>query len=213
MKTLKKETVLTINDYQDFAKTTAIYDSKYKIIYPLLGLINESGEVLGKLKKTMRDNSFVFDEEYTEKMVKELGDVMWYTAALSSDLDIHLEPLLYCGKDIITFNEFQDFIKSTLYLPNDNKLIYFILQLTKTCGKLSELSLTVNWDLHTDDIINQLSSVQFKQYGKLIKSIITWISLIADQLKIDLDHVIKGNVDKLSSRKERNTLHGDGDNR
>ena len=42
-----------MNEYQADMAHTAIY--KDKIIYPAFGLVNEAGEVAGKLKKIMRD--------------------------------------------------------------------------------------------------------------------------------------------------------------
>ena len=85
---------MTFNDYQEKAVKTAIYGSGSTIIYPALGLANEAGEVLGKIKKVLRDK----DGDFTSKETKiaiadEMGDVLWYIAALSRDLDIPLETI------------------------------------------------------------------------------------------------------------------------
>lgn len=81
---------MTFTDYQHYAATTAVYDEKYAIIYPALGLANEAGEVLGKIKKVLRDN----DGEYTDEQLKgisaEIGDVLWYMSALCRDLGVEL---------------------------------------------------------------------------------------------------------------------------
>jgi len=42
---------MTFNEYQNEAAQTAVYSDNSKIIYPALGLSNEAGEVLGKIKK------------------------------------------------------------------------------------------------------------------------------------------------------------------
>ena len=42
---------MNFKDYQKKAIGTAVYPKKYKVIYPALGLGDESGEVLGKIKK------------------------------------------------------------------------------------------------------------------------------------------------------------------
>lgn len=82
------------NDYQLFAEDTAIYPDKGMFLgltYAVLGLANEAGEVAGKLKKVMRDNDFDTESEFfRESMKSELGDVLWYLAAVCSELDIEL---------------------------------------------------------------------------------------------------------------------------
>lgn len=82
---------MTFKDYQDKAVETAIYGAGNKIIYPALGLANEAGEVLGKIKKVLRDKEGVFTEETNKAIGDEIGDVLWYIAALARDLDISLE--------------------------------------------------------------------------------------------------------------------------
>jgi len=85
---------LTLNDYQADTASTAIY--KWPIIYPALGLANEAGEVLGKIKKMIRDDDVRFDgermltESQREDIAAELGDVLWYVAALARDIDYSL---------------------------------------------------------------------------------------------------------------------------
>lgn len=84
---------LTFKTYQDLAKTTAIYDQKLKIIYPALGLGGETGEVLEKIKKVLRDSNGVFSEEKKKEIKKEIGDACWYIAALATDLGLNLEEI------------------------------------------------------------------------------------------------------------------------
>jgi NTP pyrophosphatase (non-canonical NTP hydrolase) len=80
------------NEYQREASETAIYREEVKIIYPALGL-SEAGEVQGKVKKVLRDKGGVFDEEIKREIGKELGDVLWYIAALSRDLELSMESI------------------------------------------------------------------------------------------------------------------------
>jgi NTP pyrophosphatase (non-canonical NTP hydrolase) len=77
-----------LNDYQQAASKTAIYKSEHSILYPALGLAGEAGEVANKVKKMIRDGSFD-----RAGIVAELGDVMWYIAALSRDLNIDMHDL------------------------------------------------------------------------------------------------------------------------
>lgn len=76
---------LNLNDYQAKAVVTAIYPETANITYPAMGLANEAGEVLGKVKKIIRDGAFS-----REDILDELGDVLWYAAALARDLNSEL---------------------------------------------------------------------------------------------------------------------------
>ena len=76
---------LTLNLYQNKAVKTAIYPHTAQITYPAMGLANEAGEVLGKVKKIVRDGTFNRSD-----IIDELGDVLWYAAALARDLDVTL---------------------------------------------------------------------------------------------------------------------------
>lgn len=81
---------MNMNEYQDLAVETAIYDDEFSVIYPTLGLVGEAGEVAEKIKKGLRDG--VEDEEaWIKAMSRELGDVLWYLAAISRDLGLTLE--------------------------------------------------------------------------------------------------------------------------
>ena len=81
-------------EYQELAKWTAIYPVGYKKVYPALGLCGEAGEVAEKIKKSIRDGiDYGYEEEFKAELTKELGDVLWYVAALASDLDISLNEI------------------------------------------------------------------------------------------------------------------------
>lgn len=94
-----KEIKLKINDYQIDARKTAIYDSKYAIIYPVLGLCGESGEVAEKVKKVLRDSGGEFTDEKKEEIKKELGDIIWYIANVAADLGFTLEDICKTNLD------------------------------------------------------------------------------------------------------------------
>lgn len=84
---------MTLNDYQLKALETANYPQEFKIIYPVLGLTGEAGEVSDKVKKVIRDNNNVFTDDRKQEIAKEIGDVLWYIATLSHDLGYSLEEI------------------------------------------------------------------------------------------------------------------------
>lgn len=83
----------SMNEYQADAATTMIY--KDKIVYPAFGLSNEAGEVLGKLKKLLRDKDGFDNISSKDRaaLADELGDVLWYIAALAKDLNISMNAI------------------------------------------------------------------------------------------------------------------------
>ena len=87
---------MTFDEYQEFAKTTAIYSDNAKVVYPTLGLSGEAGEVAEKVKKNIRKSKFGSFEFYGNELddiAKEIGDVLWYLSALSSDIGYSLEDI------------------------------------------------------------------------------------------------------------------------
>jgi len=71
--------------YQNAASDTAIYKAEHRVIYPALGLAAEAGEVANKVKKILRDNKFD-----REGIADEIGDCLWYIAALCRDLNVDM---------------------------------------------------------------------------------------------------------------------------
>ncbi len=71
--------------YQKEAARTAIYKAEHAVLYPALGLAGEAGEVADKVKKILRDDKFDRDA-----IAKEIGDVLWYIAALCRDLNVDM---------------------------------------------------------------------------------------------------------------------------
>ena len=76
---------MNFDEYQKFARSTAIYPDECKVVYPALGLCGEAGEVAEKVKKNIRDGKSL------DGVVLELGDVLWYISALADDLGVTLE--------------------------------------------------------------------------------------------------------------------------
>lgn len=88
---LATDEALKSDKYQEQAFEFAVYPEKgtcsnAALSYTALGLNGEAGEVAEKVKKYIRDGGAL----PRDALVKELGDVLWYVAAMASELNIPL---------------------------------------------------------------------------------------------------------------------------
>lgn len=79
------------DSYRQLAKTTAVYPeartgSLAELMYLALGLAGEAGEVANKVKKLYRDG-----DRDREKLVSELGDVLWYLTRLCDEIGMTID--------------------------------------------------------------------------------------------------------------------------
>lgn len=80
---------MNFDQYQEQAALTAIYPTSADVMYPLLGLVSEVGEFSGKIKKSIRDGT----EIDNTMLGAELGDILWYVAALATDCGWSLDEI------------------------------------------------------------------------------------------------------------------------
>ena len=89
---------MTLNDFQKTAVKTEMMKrdatlsaNDPAIIAKVLGLVGEAGEVAEKFKKIVRDKNGEITNENIIELTKELGDVLWYVAALADYLSVELD--------------------------------------------------------------------------------------------------------------------------
>jgi NTP pyrophosphatase (non-canonical NTP hydrolase) len=98
---------MNFDEYQAESRKTAIYpDIGSNLQYPALGLCGECGEIAEKIKKIMRDKAGVVTLDDREGIRQELGDVLWYVAALCSELDLKMGDV--AGFNILKLKSRQD---------------------------------------------------------------------------------------------------------
>ena len=94
-------TIELADDYQAFAESTmlpSITDNAET--YLLLGLASEVGEVHAVAKRAIRDGTARAEVE--EKMLAELGDVLWYVACLAAEYDLTLSDVMRANIEKLT---------------------------------------------------------------------------------------------------------------
>lgn len=87
---------LSFNEYQRRTAETAIYPGQGTVdglVYTVMGLVGEAGEIANKVKKVLRDNGGVLSDEAAWQIADELGDVQWYLARMANELIFSLEEI------------------------------------------------------------------------------------------------------------------------
>ena len=86
---------MTFDEYQKQALTTNLRkdDQLQELMQQVLGLGDESGEVLAIFKKWIRDDGADISRLDRTKVAKELGDILWYIAVVAHDLDISMDDI------------------------------------------------------------------------------------------------------------------------
>lgn len=110
------------------------------------------------------------------------------------------------------FDEYQEKIKEfDLYKPDKLTEVGFIEKVLGLTGEAGETADKVKKVLRDKD--GSATDEDKKEIVKELGDVIWYVASIARYLDIPFSEVAKMNVEKLTSRKERNKLHGAGDNR
>ncbi len=89
---------MNLNEYQALAQRTSGNGTPHghdRVLNGILGLVGEAGECADIYKKAMfQGHTFI-----TERLIEELGDVLWYCAELATGLGYTLEDVAQCNID------------------------------------------------------------------------------------------------------------------
>lgn len=105
---------MNINEYQEAAVATAMYENYARVLYPTLGLCGEAGEVAEKIKKRIRDHGGNMEcPEFKRQITRELGDVLWYIANIADDLGISLAIIAQTNLDKLADRKQRDMLSGS----------------------------------------------------------------------------------------------------
>lgn len=170
-------------EYQDAARSTAVYPNKLEFLYPALGLAGEAGELCDKIA---RDAS-------SDEILKELGDVLWYVANVALD----------CGLLLHLVAEDDDWHKIDPIFA-----INMPAELAKHVGVVCEMAKKTARDDGGTVTEERREKVRDGLHGvlrTLAGMVIPW--------GFSLKDAAEANIAKLKSRQSRGVLKGSGDNR
>lgn len=109
----------------------------------------------------------------------------------------------------MNFADYQKKSRKTAFYPNVNhNFIYPVLGLAGESGEVAEKIKKVLRDKE-----GKVDEKTRQEIVKEMGDVLWYLANLAAELGVSLEEVAQKNLEKLQSRKERNKLHGSGDNR
>lgn len=109
--------MLAFAEYQDAAIATAVYPEDYPsnsnvmgLIYCVLKLNGEAGELAESVGKSMRDENFLISVDRRHKLLLELGDVLWYITNAAKELNSTLEEVAILNAEKVSSRKARDVV-------------------------------------------------------------------------------------------------------
>lgn len=204
-------TQFSFETYQEGARTTAIYPGRGTpegLLYATQGLAGEIGEVLGKLKKSLRGDYKLMDRR--EPLLAELGDVLWYISACCDEAGTEL---VYLGAGNV--DGFEDSVRElieSIEVPEGWRRTLNSLLHTTSILLLADLGMLATCTLTLAQVREERPAAA-DLVKNVLRSVLVHVGAMVYLLDSDISEVGQANLDKLNARKESGTLKGDGDNR
>ena len=106
---------MEMNEYQNEATKTFQFNPDVidPLVYAVLGLVGEAGEVADKLKKVYRNDEGRMTDDFKEDIRRELGDVLWYISQTARIMDISLDDIAQTNIEKLRDRQERNVIKST----------------------------------------------------------------------------------------------------
>ncbi len=82
---------MNLNEYQEQAARTDIRPDPSDVSFPLLGLAGEVGTLVAEYKKSLRSGEMYVG--FRDQVAEELGDLLWYVAALARTCGLSLDDI------------------------------------------------------------------------------------------------------------------------
>lgn len=191
---------MKLTEYVEKSRSVAMYHDKSpfaNFTYPALGLAGEIGETIDKLTSVSVPKN---------EVIKELGDILWYTVNTPIDAGLDFLDLV----DIMT----DSVLPVTTFTELGNKLAYgndarsSLIRLPIYVGRITEIAKKM-----IRDSSGNLPPEKLPIVKDSICQILLCLFDICYQWSINMDDVAQANIDKLFSRRDRGVLSGSGDNR
>jgi len=175
--------MITWDEYQQQALTTAIYPLKRELEYTVLGLCSEVGEIGEAYLRKTTDPA---------EVLAEIGDNFWYCAAIADALKVPLSLVAQIHPPV-----------SGVY--GISELLLQIVSQTSGMAGVVKKSIRDN-----DGFLSSAGQVKIEEH---LNTTLWLLDDLCRRFNTTRTAVMSKNLNKLADRKQRGVLQGSGDNR
>ena len=175
---------MTLNQYKECAlerlNPTIANKDQESMRFCCMGLLEEAGEVVSELRKPLYKGNFHEKPLNKDALKEELGDLIWYIA-------------LTCRNNNINMNKVDTNIEESSIGFNREKIIKRGIKLGRQSGIVAKRYI----QYHKREIKKEkLEKSIRKQYKNILK--------ISNMLGIQVDDILKSNIEKVNGRYDKN---------
>lgn len=185
------------NRYQTSASEFAIYPGRGQFtgfLYTVLGLCGEAGELQEKVANASVCGVPLLssDESVRVEISKELGDLMWYASQMAWEMNNAFSFIMQppCNAQAVTSAD-----------GAAHRISIIAMRIAERAKKTMR------------DFGGHLDPTTKDWFRGQLQEIVTLINVVCYFIEMPLGAVCNMNIEKLTSRKARNVLGGNGDNR
>lgn len=77
--------------FDEYAQKAALFQKHEGLFWSSIGLASEAGEVCSEVKKWFEKEGESLTSERREQLVLELGDTLWFLAAICNEIGVPLQ--------------------------------------------------------------------------------------------------------------------------
>lgn len=172
---------MELEEYQKIAlqrlNKSIAFDQKENMYYACMGIIEETGEIIAELRKTLFKGNFHEKALNIKEIESELGDLLWYISLICKNANIDM-------KELKNYEE-----SNNKVLSQREKLIQISIKMGQYAGEIV--------DEYQKVYSNEKSNKELLQ--KIEKQFLS-ICELSKELDITIDEILDFNIKKVNSR-------------
>lgn len=173
---------MNLEEYKNIAlqrlNKSIVSNQKENMYYACMGLVEETGEIIAELRKTLFKGNFHEKTLDVEEIKSELGDLIWYISLICKNTNIDMNQL-----SNYKVNEYDTQISKR------EKIIKISINMGQVTGQIVEEYLKLHTKNNGDEELNKKISSQYENICEL-----------AEQLNMTIDEILNENLRKINSR-------------